>query len=87
MRYTSSPEAAPTSNPKLQAWVERVVDLCDPGMVWWCDGSTEEYEELAQIMTETGTARWLDPELRPNSRSHLHLFPASRGRRTDEQLG
>jgi len=67
MRYTSSPEAAPTSNPKLQAWVERVVDLCDPGMVWWCDGSTEEYEELAQIMTETGTARWLDPELRPNS--------------------
>jgi len=67
MRFTSPLEAAHTSNPKLLAWVERVVDLCDPGKVWWCDGSTEEYDELAQIMTETGTARWLDPELRPNS--------------------
>ncbi len=67
MRFTSPLEAVPTSNPKLLAWVERVVDLCDPGKVWWCDGSTEEYDELAQIMTETGTARWLDPELRPNS--------------------
>jgi phosphoenolpyruvate carboxykinase (GTP) len=67
MRYTSPLEAVPTSNPKLTAWAERVIDLCNPGKVWWCDGTTEEYDELAQIMTETGTARWLDPELRPNS--------------------
>jgi len=67
MRFTSPQKAPPTSNPKLLAWVERVIDLCNPGKVWWCDGSTEEYDELAQIMTETGTARWLDQELRPNS--------------------
>ena len=67
MRYTTPLTKVPTSNPKLLAWVDEVIDLCDPGKVWWCDGTTEEYDELAQTMTETGTARWLDPDLRPNS--------------------
>ena len=58
---------APTDNAKLLAWVEAVVDMCQPDDVRWCDGSPEEYAELAQLLVETGTAVWLNQELRPNS--------------------
>ena len=67
MTLTNPTSEAPTTNTKLLAWVEEVVDLCNPDSVYWCDGSQEEYDKLAQFMTETGTARWLDEDLRPNS--------------------
>ena len=69
-----------------------------------CTGATaatSEYQAMAQLMTETGTAMWLNPGKRPNSlfvplRSgrrgprrgpHLHLLRKRRGRRPDQQLG
>jgi phosphoenolpyruvate carboxykinase (GTP) len=67
MRFTSPTTDVPTTNDKLVAWVEDIIDLCQPGKVWWCDGSREEWDELSQLMTETGTARWLNWERRPNS--------------------
>ncbi len=57
----------PTKNKRLISWVKDTAALCQPDEVYWCDGSQEEYDKLAQFMTETGTARWLDPDLRPNS--------------------
>ena len=56
---------APTTNTRLLAWVDEVIDMCNPDSVHWCDGSQEEYDKLAQFMTETGTARWLDERATP----------------------
>ena len=58
---------APTTNSKLLTWVEEVAAMCGPDEICWCDGSTAEYDDLAQLMTETGTARWLNPDTRPRS--------------------
>jgi phosphoenolpyruvate carboxykinase (GTP) len=56
-----------TSNAKLNTWVEEVTALCRPDDVVWCDGSTDEYDRLSQLMVETGTYIRLDEKLRPNS--------------------
>ena len=67
MTIVNTKSEAPTANTRLVAWVEEIADMCDPDSIHWCDGSQEEYDKLAQFMTETGTARWLDSDLRPNS--------------------
>ncbi|MFN5810269.1 MAG: hypothetical protein ACK44R_03705, partial [Burkholderiales bacterium] len=33
---------------KLKAWVQDMVDLCQPDHVHWCDGSDTEYQQLCQ---------------------------------------
>ena len=54
MTPANATSEAPTTNTKLLAWVEEIVDLCNPESVYWCDGSQEEYDKLAQFMTENG---------------------------------
>jgi phosphoenolpyruvate carboxykinase (GTP) len=54
-------------NSKLRVWVEKIVALCKPDQVHWCDGSQEEYDDLCQQMVELGTFIRLNPEKRPNS--------------------
>ena len=43
-----------TSNKNLVNWVEEMTKLCKPDNVHWCDGSQEEYNELANILVEKG---------------------------------
>jgi len=59
--------AAPSTNPKLLAWIEEVRGMLTPDAVRWCDGSDAEYHEMAQAMVDGGTAMWLNPEKRANS--------------------
>ncbi len=52
---------------KLQAWVDEMTSLCQPDDVVWCDGSTAEYDRMWQLLLQSGTAKRLNPEKRPNS--------------------
>ncbi|MFD1214630.1 phosphoenolpyruvate carboxykinase (GTP) [Arthrobacter sp. GCM10027362] len=58
---------APTTHPKLRAWVSEVAELTQPDSVYWVDGSEEEYARLTGELVEAGTLRRLNPELFPNS--------------------
>ncbi len=54
-------------NRGLKAWLNEVVELCKPTDVRFCDGSQEEYDELCELMVQTGTFKRLNPQKRPNS--------------------
>jgi phosphoenolpyruvate carboxykinase (GTP) len=58
---------APTSNPKVLAFVDEAKALFKPDSVHWCDGSPEEYQALMKTLVDGGTAIRLNEELRPNS--------------------
>ena len=66
MAQTQTAPAA-TTNTKLLDWVEEMRTLLGPDDVRWCDGSSEEHQEMLQAMVDAGTAQWLNPEKRPNS--------------------
>jgi phosphoenolpyruvate carboxykinase (GTP) len=59
--------SAPTSNQKLLAWVDEIAQLTRPDEVYWCDGSAEEYDRLAQVLVDAGTFTKLSEAKRPNS--------------------
>jgi phosphoenolpyruvate carboxykinase (GTP) len=46
----------PTSNVRLNRWVEECARLCQPESVYWCDGSAEEYDRLMAQMVAHGAA-------------------------------
>jgi phosphoenolpyruvate carboxykinase (GTP) len=58
---------APTSHPKLLAWVGEVAALTTPDRVVWVDGSDEEWRRLTDELVATGTLTRLDPQRKPNS--------------------
>jgi phosphoenolpyruvate carboxykinase (GTP) len=57
----------------LAAWVEEMIELCEPKEVHWCDGSQAEYQALCDLMVSTGTFIKLNEQKRPGcyvARSH-----------------
>ncbi|HTU14995.1 MAG TPA: phosphoenolpyruvate carboxykinase (GTP) [Solirubrobacterales bacterium] len=58
---------APTNNAKLLAWVDEIAQLTQPDSIYWCDGSAEEYNRLAEGLVEAGTFEKLSDAKRPNS--------------------
>jgi phosphoenolpyruvate carboxykinase (GTP) len=62
-----STTATATRNQRLTAWVREVEGMLRPAQVRWCDGSTDEYQEMLRLMVHAGTAMWLNPETRRNS--------------------
>lgn len=56
-----------TTNQKLIDWVREMEQLCLPDNVHFCDGSEEEYDNLAKLLVDSGTFIKLNESLRPNS--------------------
>lgn len=60
-------EAPLTNNKKLLEWVDKKAKMCKPDKVVWCDGSQDEYDELAEVMVKNGAYVRLNDKKRPNS--------------------
>ncbi|MGB7685036.1 MAG: phosphoenolpyruvate carboxykinase (GTP) [Solirubrobacterales bacterium] len=56
-----------TTHAKLLDWVGEIAALTQPDAVHWCDGSSEEYDALAQALIDAGTFERLSDAKRPNS--------------------
>lgn len=59
-----------TTNQELANWVQDVIKLCEPDKVQWCDGSSEEYQQLVDLMLQTGDLIELNKSTHP--RCYLH---------------
>jgi phosphoenolpyruvate carboxykinase (GTP) len=62
-----SQTTVPTKHEKLLAWVDQVAELTEPDSIYWCDGSAQEYDALAQQLVDAGTFERLSEAKRPNS--------------------
>jgi phosphoenolpyruvate carboxykinase (GTP) len=58
---------APTKHAGLLAWVQDMVELCEPDSVHWVDGSDAEYELMCKQLVDAGTFQELNPDKRPGS--------------------
>jgi phosphoenolpyruvate carboxykinase (GTP) len=58
---------APTTHPRILAWVRQVAELCQPEAIHWADGSDAEWHALAEKLVEAGTWERLNPQKKPNS--------------------
>jgi phosphoenolpyruvate carboxykinase (GTP) len=67
MAHTAPQHQATTDHARLQGWVDEVAALTQPDEVYWCDGSAEEYDRLAQALVDAGTFERLSDAKRPNS--------------------
>ena len=56
-----------TNNQALLKWLDKMIEMCDPKEVRWCDGSDQEWEELCGLMISQGSMIELNQEKRPNS--------------------
>ncbi|KAK6027491.1 phosphoenolpyruvate carboxykinase, partial [Ostertagia ostertagi] len=54
-------------NARLIAWVAEIAALTEAADVYWCDGSTGEYQSLCDQLVAAGTFKQLNPVLRPGS--------------------
>jgi phosphoenolpyruvate carboxykinase (GTP) len=52
-------------NEKLNGWIKEIADMCRPDSIYWCDGTTEEYDRMMAKMVKAGSATVLNK--RPNS--------------------
>jgi phosphoenolpyruvate carboxykinase (GTP) len=67
MAHTAPKSQATTNHERLREWVDQVAALTQPDDVYWCDGSDEEYEQLAETLLAAGTFERLSDEKRPGS--------------------
>jgi phosphoenolpyruvate carboxykinase (GTP) len=56
-----------TNHKKLLNWVDSVAQQTKPDQVYWCDGSQSEYQAMLDAMVESGSAKWLAKDKKPNS--------------------
>lgn len=64
MVKTNTPK---TEHKALLKWVDKMIAMCEPDAVYWCDGSQAEADRLFGEMVERGMCVKLDEAKRPNS--------------------
>src|ERR1700761_4305387 len=67
MAHTAPKRQATTEHTGLRGWVEEIAALTQPEDIYWCDGSAEEYDQLAQTLLDAGTFERLSEVKRPHS--------------------
>src|ERR1700749_2147205 len=67
MAHTAPKRQATTEHTGLRGWVEEIAALTQPDDIHWCDGSAEEYDQLAQVLIDAGTFERLSEAKRPGS--------------------
>jgi phosphoenolpyruvate carboxykinase (GTP) len=67
MAHTVPTQQATSNHARLREWVDEVAALTAPDEVHWCDGSAEEYDQLAQTLVAALTFERLSEAKRPNS--------------------
>ncbi|MBV8988060.1 MAG: phosphoenolpyruvate carboxykinase (GTP) [Solirubrobacterales bacterium] len=67
MAHTAPRQHSTTNHAALLGWVEEVAALTQPEEIHWCDGSPEEFDQLAQTLIDAGTFQRLSDAKRPNS--------------------
>ncbi len=56
-----------TTHLPLKKWIDKMIALCTPDSVEWCDGSQAEWDRLTSLLVDQGTFTRLNPAKRPNS--------------------
>ncbi len=77
---TAALEQAPTSHPRLLAWVREVAELTTPDQVVWCDGSRAEWDRLTGELVASGalvplkgpTNNWMAPDEMKRTMTELY---------------
>ncbi len=64
---TTHSVSAPTTTEKLLAFIDECTQMLQPDEILWANGSKEEYQKMLHSMVDSGTAIWLNSEIRPNS--------------------
>jgi phosphoenolpyruvate carboxykinase (GTP) len=67
MAHTAPKYQAITNHVRLATWVDGIAALTGADDVHWCDGSAEEYDQLAQTLVDAGTFEKLSEAKRPGS--------------------
>ncbi|HEX5193963.1 MAG TPA: phosphoenolpyruvate carboxykinase (GTP) [Solirubrobacteraceae bacterium] len=67
MANTAPKHQATADHAGLRAWVQEIAALTQPDEIHWCDGSADEYDQLAQALIDAGTFHRLSESKRPNS--------------------
>ncbi len=52
---------------KLAQWLQEMQDLCQPDSVEICNGGSEEYDRMWDLLLDAGVAKKLNPDKRANS--------------------
>lgn len=56
-----------TKNKHLLAWVDEMAQICQPVNIRWCNGTDEEFNEMATLLVHKGAFIKLDDKKRPGS--------------------
>jgi phosphoenolpyruvate carboxykinase (GTP) len=67
MAHTAPKSQAISNHARLATWVDGIAALTGAEDVHWCDGSAEEYDQLAQTLLDAGTFERLSETKRPGS--------------------
>jgi len=60
-------QSAPTTHEGILSWVNEIAELTQPDQVRWCTGDDAEWDQLTNLLVESGTFTRLNEEKKPNS--------------------